>query len=84
MTDVINWCEPLGVGPDRATNVMYGMLYNRSLGTASILLRMGNISGRPCMKVMTYKALSFSASKQLGNYRRFYTIKPYKTYEIVY
>jgi hypothetical protein len=51
------------------------LYYYRSLGIASTLLRMGNISGRPCMRVMTYKALDFSASKQLGNYRRFYTIE---------
>jgi hypothetical protein len=50
-------------------------LYYRSLGTASTLLRKGNISGRPCMGVMTYKVLSFSASKQLGSYCRFYTIE---------
>jgi hypothetical protein len=57
-------------------------LYYGSLGTASTLLRMGNISGRPYMGVMTYKALVFSALKRLGNYCRFYTIsfeKP-KTY----
>jgi hypothetical protein len=61
-------------------------LYYRSIGTASTLLRMGNISGRPCMGVMTYKALNFSVSKQLGSYRRFYTIelKNPKTYEMVY
>jgi hypothetical protein len=47
----------------------------RSLGTVSTLLKMGNISGRPCMRVMTYKALDFSILKQLGNYRRFYTIE---------
>ena len=43
------------VGLNRATNVMYGshaisralVLYNRSLGTASTLLRVGNIFGRP-------------------------------------
>jgi hypothetical protein len=50
-------------------------LYYRSLGTTSTLLRRGNILGRPCMGVMTYKALSFSASKQLGSYRQFYTIE---------
>jgi hypothetical protein len=49
-------------------------LYYRSLGTASTLLRRGIISGRSCMGVMTYKALSFPASKQLGSYRQFYTI----------
>jgi hypothetical protein len=50
-------------------------LYYRSLGIASTLLRRGNISGRPYMGVMTYKTLSFPASKQLGSYRRFYTIE---------
>jgi hypothetical protein len=50
-------------------------LYYRSLETASTLLRRGNISGRPCMWVMICKALSLSASKQLGSYRRFYTIE---------
>jgi hypothetical protein len=34
-------------------------LYYRSLGIASTLLRMGNISSRPCMGVMTYNALAF-------------------------
>jgi hypothetical protein len=38
-------------------------LYYRSLRMASTLLRGGNISGRPCMRVMTYKALDFSANK---------------------
>jgi hypothetical protein len=57
--------------------VMAGVLalYYRSLGTTPTLLRRGNISGRPCMGVMTYNALAFSALKQLGNYRRVYTIK---------
>jgi hypothetical protein len=49
-------------------------LYYRSLGTASTLLRMGNISGRPYMRVMTYKTLAFSTLKCLSNYRRFYTM----------
>jgi hypothetical protein len=49
-------------------------LYYSSLETAPTLLRRGNISGRPCMKVMTYNALAFSALKHLGNYHRFYTI----------
>jgi hypothetical protein len=49
-------------------------LYYRSFETAPTLLRRGNISGRPCMGVMTYKALDFSALKPLGNYHRFYTI----------
>jgi hypothetical protein len=34
-------------------------LYYRSLGTASTLLRRGNISGKPCMGVMTYNTLAF-------------------------
>jgi hypothetical protein len=50
-------------------------LYYRSLGTASTLLRRDNISGRPCMEVMTYKALSFPASKQLGSFCPFFTIE---------
>jgi hypothetical protein len=58
-------------------------LYYRSLGIASTLLRRGNISGRPCMEVMTYKALDFSALKQIGNlpvlhHRALKTIKPIK------
>jgi hypothetical protein len=57
--------------------VMVGVLalYYRSLKTALTLLRRGNISGRPCMGVMTYKALDFSALKQIGNYRQFNTIE---------
>jgi hypothetical protein len=50
-------------------------LYYRSLGIASTLLKRGNISGKPCMGVMTYNALAFSTLKHLGNYHRFYTIK---------
>ena len=38
-------------------------LYYRFLGTASTLLRMGKISGRSYMRVMTYNALFFSALK---------------------
>jgi hypothetical protein len=34
-------------------------LYYRSLETASTMLRMSNISCRPCMRVMTYIALDF-------------------------
>jgi hypothetical protein len=50
-------------------------LYYRSLRIASTLLSRGNISSRQCMGVMTYKALDFSALKQIGNYRQFYTIE---------
>jgi hypothetical protein len=59
-------------------------LYYRSFGTASTLLRMGNISGKPCMGVMTYKVLSFSTSKtvrQLSpvlHHRALKTLKPMK------
>jgi hypothetical protein len=38
-------------------------LYNKSLGTVPTLLRRDNITGRPCMKVMTYNALAFIALK---------------------
>jgi hypothetical protein len=38
-------------------------LYYRSLKTAPNLLRMGNISGRPCMRVMMYNALAFLCIK---------------------
>jgi hypothetical protein len=77
----------VGVGHSRSDSIVplmlrmvcYAMvgaltLYYRSLETAPTLLRMGNISGRPCMRVMTYNALAFSALKHLGNYHRFYTI----------
>jgi hypothetical protein len=50
-------------------------LYYKSIKTTSILLRRANISTRPCMRVMTYKVLDFSALKQIGNYCRFYTIE---------
>jgi hypothetical protein len=58
-------------------------LYYRSLGIASTLLRRGNISGRPCIGVMTCKALSFSASttRQLSpvlHHRALKTLKPIK------
>jgi hypothetical protein len=48
-------------------------LYYRSLGIAPNLLRMGNISGKPCMGVMTSNALAFSSLKYLGTYHQFYT-----------
>jgi hypothetical protein len=35
-TNVTSWCGPLGVGPDRATSVTYGMLCN-GWGTGIIL-----------------------------------------------
>jgi hypothetical protein len=40
-------------------------LYYKSLGTATILLRIGNISDRPCMRVMTYNELVFSCIKTI-------------------
>jgi hypothetical protein len=45
-------------------------LYYNSLGTALTLLRKGNISDRPYMRVITYKALAFLTLKYLGNYRQ--------------
>jgi hypothetical protein len=73
LQDVISWYGPLKVG-------LYAMvgalaLYYRSLRMASTLLRKGNISGRPCMGIMTYKALDFSVLKQISNYHWFYTIE---------
>jgi hypothetical protein len=59
-------------------------LYYRSLGIASTLLRRGNISGRPCMGVMTYKALDFSTLKTIRqlspvlHHRASKTLKPIK------
>jgi hypothetical protein len=62
----------IGVGHSRSDlivplmlrTVCYAMvgaltLYYKSLGTVPTLLRRGNISSRPCMGVMTYKALAF-------------------------
>jgi hypothetical protein len=49
-------------------------LYYKSLGTTPTLLRMDNISGIPCMGVMTYNALAFFTLKHLGNYHWFYTL----------
>jgi hypothetical protein len=43
-------------------------LYNKSLRTTPTLLRRGNISGRPCMRVMTYNAFAFSTLKYLGTF----------------
>jgi hypothetical protein len=40
-------------------------LYYRSLGIAPTLLRRDNISGRPCMRVMTCNALAFSCIKTI-------------------
>jgi hypothetical protein len=40
-------------------------LYCRSLRTTSTQMRRDNISGRPCMGVMTYKALDFFALKTI-------------------
>jgi hypothetical protein len=38
----------------------------QSLGTVPTLLKMGNILGRPYMRVMTYKALGFPTLKYFG------------------
>jgi hypothetical protein len=77
----------VGVGHSRANSIVPLMLrmvccamigtlalYYRSLGTAPTLLRRANISRRPCMRVMTYNALAFSALKYLGTYHWFYAI----------
>jgi hypothetical protein len=45
-------------------------LYYRFLRTTPTLLRMCKISGKPYIRVMTYKILVFLALKYLGNYRR--------------
>jgi hypothetical protein len=68
----IGWTSLVGIGHSRSDSIMplmlhtvcYKMagalaLYYRSLKTASTLLRRCNISGRPCMRVMTYNALAF-------------------------
>jgi hypothetical protein len=62
----------VGVGHSRLDSIMllmlhmvcYAMagalaLYYRSLRTVPTLPRRGNISGRPCMRVMMYNALAF-------------------------
>jgi hypothetical protein len=64
----IGWTSLVGVGHSRSDSIVplmlrtvcYAMvgaliLYYRSLRTTSTLLRRGNISGRPYMRVMTYK-----------------------------
>jgi hypothetical protein len=84
----IGWTLLVGVGYSRSDSIVSLMLrtvcytmvgtlalYYRSLETTPTLLKRGNISGRPCMRVMTYNPLAFSALKLLGNYRRFCTIK---------
>jgi hypothetical protein len=48
-------------------------LYYKSLGAVPTLLRIGNISGKPYMRVITYNALAFSCIKIFGCYRRYYT-----------
>jgi hypothetical protein len=73
----IGWTSLVGVGYSRSDSIMPQMLhtvccamagalalYYRSLMTASTLLRRGNILGRPCMRVMTYNVLAFTALKQ--------------------
>ena len=74
----IGWMSLVGVGPSRSdlivplmlrticcTMVRALSLYYRSLGTEPTLLRNGNISGRPCMGVMTYNALAFFCIKTI-------------------
>jgi hypothetical protein len=61
-------------------------LYYRSLGTSTNLLRRSNILGRPYIRVMTYKAVVFTALKYLGNCRHeyiaIYLTKPYFQWSI--
>jgi hypothetical protein len=82
---IIGWTPLVGVGHSRSDLIvplmlrmvccaMARALYYRSLEIAPTLQRMGNISGKQCMGVMTYNVLAFSTLKQLGNYRQFYTI----------
>jgi hypothetical protein len=79
---IIGWTSLVGVGYLRSDLIvplilrticcaMVGALtlYYRSLGTIPILLRRGNISGRPCMGViMTYNALAFLCIKTREKY----------------
>jgi hypothetical protein len=68
----IGWASLVGMGHSRLDSIVPFMLrtvccamagapalYYRSLETAPTLLRRDNISGRPCMGVMTYNALAF-------------------------
>jgi hypothetical protein len=72
----IGWTSLVGVGHSRLDSIVPLMLrmvccatagalalYYRSFRIASTLLRRGNISGRPCMRVMTYNALAFLCIK---------------------
>jgi hypothetical protein len=74
----IGWMSLVGVGHSRSDSIVslmlctvyYAMagalaLYYRSLETAPTLLRWDNISGRPCMGVITCNALVFSCIKQI-------------------
>ena len=81
--NVISRCGPLGVEPNRAANVTYSMFLCNGWGIGIVLqvpwdsinpAEKGKISGKPYIGVMTYNALAFTALKQLGNYRQFYTI----------
>jgi hypothetical protein len=68
----IGWTSLVGVSHLRSDSIVPLMLcmvccamvralalYYRSFGTVPTLLRMGNISDRPCIRVMSYKALTF-------------------------
>jgi hypothetical protein len=74
----IGWTSLVGVGHSRSDSIVPLMLrmvcctmvealtlYYRFLKTALTLLKMDNISGRPCMKVMTYNALAFFCIKTI-------------------
>jgi hypothetical protein len=68
----IGWTSLVGISHSRSDSIVPLMLrtvccamvgalalYYRSLGIALTLLSRGNISDRPCMRVMTYNALAF-------------------------
>jgi hypothetical protein len=74
----IGWMSLVGVGHLRSDSIVLLMLcticcamvgalalYYRSLGTTPTVLRRVNISGRPCMGVMTCNALAFSCIKTI-------------------
>jgi hypothetical protein len=74
----IGWMSLVSGGYSRSNSIVPLMLrmvccamakalaiYYRSIKTAPTLLRRGNISGSPCMRVMTCNALAFSCIKTI-------------------
>jgi hypothetical protein len=90
------WTSLVGVGHWRLDSIVLLMLhtvcctmagaptlYYRSLRIVQTLLRMGNISGRPYMRVMTYNALAFLCIKTIRQWspllhHKLWTLKPIK------